>query len=348
MELVILNTALSPVFARVPSHHVEGIPIFSTRDAYVANYERIASDHVKAIDAGNENPFMDVEMWRLSEESTRRVLVQHVPAGSRVLDVGVGLGRVMGPLVQYDRFGIDISLDYLKRARDRGLQVAFSRIEDMPYTDGCFDAAIVCDVLEHVLDLNACVQQILRVIKPGGVLLVRVPYKEDLSGYLDPSMPYEFVHLRSFDEQSLRMFFEKIMRCRIDYMESVVPYPSRDRLLLRLPTRGGPLQLLAQRFAPKPWRWEARLPRQVQAFVRYVHAAVHGWMARMHPLAPLVQLGALDDERILEWIQSLRTDHRDWYELLIPHLTQAVEINVVVRKPIEEETSAMRSLGSVH
>ena len=33
---------------------------------------------------------------------------------------------------------------------------------------------------------------------------------EDLSAYLDPSCPYEFVHLRNFDEHSLRLFFERI------------------------------------------------------------------------------------------------------------------------------------------
>ena len=55
----------------------------------------------------------------------------------------------------------------------------------MPYEDGFFDAIVACDVLEHVIDLNECCRQILRVLKPGGVLIVRVPFKEDLSPYLE-------------------------------------------------------------------------------------------------------------------------------------------------------------------
>ncbi|MFX8075194.1 class I SAM-dependent methyltransferase, partial [Acinetobacter baumannii] len=79
--------------------------------------------------------------------------------------------------------GIDISLDYLRRAREAGISVCFSRIEDMPYKDGFFDAIVCTDVLEHVLDLNYCTAQILRVLRPGGVLILRVPHNDLLEVY---------------------------------------------------------------------------------------------------------------------------------------------------------------------
>jgi hypothetical protein len=53
------------------------------------------------------------------------------------------------------------------------------------------------------------------VIKPGGVLVVRVPYREDLGSYADPASQYRFVHLRNFDEHSLRLLFERIMGCEV-------------------------------------------------------------------------------------------------------------------------------------
>ena len=55
----------------------------------------------------------------------------------------------------------------------------------------------------------------LGVVKEGGVVVVRVPYKEDLKIYLHPDFPYDFVHLRSFDENSLRILFEKILNVQV-------------------------------------------------------------------------------------------------------------------------------------
>lgn len=305
-----MSVTIDSFYSRVPIEFVDGIPVFSRRDAYVENYERIASDHVKAMEAGIENPFMDIGLWKQSEESTRRLIAATVAHGSTVLDVGVGLGRVMGPLTQFQRFGIDISIDYLKHARARGLDVAFSRIEDMPFLDEIFDAAVVCDVLEHVLDLNSCAQQILRVIKPGGLLIVRVPYKEDLSGYLGPSVPYEFVHLRNFDEHSLRLFFEKIMRCRVEHVELAAPCLSPDRLKIRLPERDGFLYALVRRL----------LPEGVESDPG-------------HPLSPLLKICSYHQEQMYLWLSNLVHHHPDWAQMLLPHVTEALEINVVVRKP---------------
>jgi SAM-dependent methyltransferase len=220
----------------------DGIPQFSRVDAYVENYQRIASDHVAAMAPGHANPFIQEELWRALEDSTRRLIVKHVPEGGRILDVGVGLGRVITPLTQYKRFGIDISMDYLRRTRHAGIEVSFSRIEDMPFRDGYFDAVVVCDVLEHVLDLDFCCRQILRVLRPNGTLIVRVPYREDLSPYVSPDLPYEFIHLRSFDEFSLQLLFEKVHRCQVVELQEVAPYlQGPPRMKLRQLPLGAPL-----------------------------------------------------------------------------------------------------------
>lgn len=43
--------------------------------------------------------------------------------------------------------------------------------EDLPYQDGCFDAVVCVDVLEHVADLAKVLAEIARVLKPGGMFL---------------------------------------------------------------------------------------------------------------------------------------------------------------------------------
>jgi SAM-dependent methyltransferase len=204
---------MSPVndcYKLSPLETVDGIPVFSARNLYVDNYEQISQDHLSHLDKTGLNPFMSEEHWMEIESSTEVLLRKNAPSGSRILDVGVGLGRLLEKFPDLQRFGMDISLGYLRRARAKGIEVCRSLIEDMPYADGFYDLVVCTDVLEHVIDLNLAFENILRVLKPGGILIVRVPYRENLSGYLAPEYPYEFVHLRSFDEHSFRLFVERI------------------------------------------------------------------------------------------------------------------------------------------
>jgi 2-polyprenyl-3-methyl-5-hydroxy-6-metoxy-1,4-benzoquinol methylase len=148
-------SVVGQLYGREPISTVNDIPVFSERDAYIKNYEDIATDHVSQITESQENPFMEENLWVSLERSTREYIRKHVAQGARILDVGVGLGRLLEPLTEYQRYGVDISLDYLSIAKSRGIKVAFSKIEDLPYSTGFFDAIVVCDVLEHVFDLNS-------------------------------------------------------------------------------------------------------------------------------------------------------------------------------------------------
>lgn len=214
----------SDLLRKAPLGFDDTIPVFSCVDRYVANYQKIAADHIAATSPGSSNPFIAEELWTELDESTRELLRRYAKPGDRVLDVGVGMGRVLGPLGDLNRYGIDLSTDYLKKARAEGIRVALSKIEDMPFIDECFDMVLATDVLEHVLDLNFCTTEILRVLKPGGVLVIRVPYKEDLSPYLSETLPYELVHLRAFDENSLRLHFAKIFGMSCIEVCPVAPY----------------------------------------------------------------------------------------------------------------------------
>lgn len=292
------------IWRRDPLRSVDGIPIFSGEDRYTENYKKIAHDHVTAIQAGVENPFMDAALWRSLEDSTRDLITKYVKPRSSILDVGVGLGRLLGPLQLYERHGIDISLDYLRRAKAAGIDVAFARIEDMPYCDEVFDVAVCCDVLEHVLNLHRSTEEILRVVKPEGLLIVRVPFKEQLDGYLDPANPYEFVHLRNFDLQSLKLHFTRIFPCDWMAHSFVAPYLANPtRLRLRTLPSQSPLRDLIK-----------ELPRLA------------------HPLSPLTQLCAVSEEEILEWMRELQERHPHEFAKIVDELVIPLEVNVVLQK----------------
>jgi 2-polyprenyl-3-methyl-5-hydroxy-6-metoxy-1,4-benzoquinol methylase len=241
-------------YVRSPTRYQSGIPVFSEMDPFVANYERIASDHVDAMRDERDNPWIPNHMWHEMENATvdlTRIYVPSAEYGSvvgeaptiRILDIGVGLGRLATKLKAVlpsscEYYGVDIALPYLEVAREKGIQVALARIEDMPYHRDYFHLITCTDVLEHVPDLNLCISKILAVLKPGGHLIVRVPNREDLSPYLRDDYPYEMAHLRAFDVASLELLFTKVFRCRfVDHSPGLVT-DSASLLRYNLPVKG--------------------------------------------------------------------------------------------------------------
>lgn len=307
-----LDIKLDDKFAREPLRVEDGIPIFCETDPYVQNYERIAKDHVDAMRPGMDNPFIGDELWRELDQSTRLLIEKHLAVGSSILDVGVGLGRVLGTLAQYDRHGIDISMDYLRRARDAGIAVAFGRVEALPHKDETFDAVMACDVLEHVFDLYGCVKQMLRVLKPGGYLFVRVPYREDLKVYLQEGLPYEFIHVRSFDENSIQLLFQKVHGCTVLGVTTVAPY----------------------------WQGETRLRFRVPASGDSIHSSIKvGDWKRMgidsDGLRILRSLAEVSSEELVAWMNRMQQDSPLLFRSMCRHLLWDIEMNVVVQKPKE-------------
>jgi len=55
--------------------------------------------------------------------------------------------------------------------------------EALPFPDAYFDLVTTYQTLEHVLNVEKCLSEMLRVLKPGGILYVRAP---DYSGFFEP------------------------------------------------------------------------------------------------------------------------------------------------------------------
>lgn len=223
------------VFATEPLSVRNNIPVFSVPDSFTENYERIARDHLKSLAENGTNPWIPESLWTEMEATTIELIRKYAKPGDMILDVGVGLGRMLSHFPSLQRYGMDISHGYLEIARAKGIDVCYARVEDMPYKPGTFDVVVCTDMLEHVLDLNRCCTRILSVLKEDGVLIVRVPVHEDLSRYLDPSFPYDYVHLRNFDENSLRLLFERILKCECLEITPGGYWPLGDRLKITVP-----------------------------------------------------------------------------------------------------------------
>ena len=97
-----------------------------------------------------------------------------------VLDAGTGTGRYAIRLAQTGKHvaGIDVSEQMLDQARAKagrlGLDISFQRasVLAVPQPDESFDLVICALALAHVKDLAAAVRELVRVLRPGGHLIV--------------------------------------------------------------------------------------------------------------------------------------------------------------------------------
>ena len=72
--------------------------------------------------------------------------------------------------------------------------------ERLPFVDNCFDAVVSFAVLEHVKDPFKCAAEIMRVLKPGGVLYTQVPFLQPVHAYPN--------HFYNMTMQGLRSLFD--------------------------------------------------------------------------------------------------------------------------------------------
>jgi ubiquinone/menaquinone biosynthesis C-methylase UbiE len=263
------------VYAREPIRVQDDIPIFSETNEYTENYEQISHDHLVSTQKDGTNPFIAEKIWQEMERSTIQLIEKYSKADDKILDVGVGLGRVLSNFPSLERYGMDISFGYLKETQSKGIEVCFAQVEEMPYRPETFDLVLATDILEHVLDLNLCCAKMLSVLKRGGVLIVRVPYREDLSGYLAPENPYKYVHVRNFDEDSLRILFERVFDCEWVEATKVAHHAySGSRLKYRMPRADQAMRRVLTRMESsfpntyKKWTPKLVLPMEINVVVR--------------------------------------------------------------------------------
>jgi SAM-dependent methyltransferase len=111
-----------------------------------------------------------------------------------ILDGGCGTGVNLAHLGTRGRaVGVDLSEHAVAFCRSRGVSVARASLLALPFQDAAFDVVTSFDVLYHrwITDDAAAVRELARVLKPGGLLLVRVPALQMLWGAHD-----EAVHSR--------------------------------------------------------------------------------------------------------------------------------------------------------
>jgi ubiquinone/menaquinone biosynthesis C-methylase UbiE len=192
----------------------------SVQTRYLANYERIARDHVDhARTHEGDNPFQGWENIQANNARTVELVGEFVPEAATILEVGCGIGDLLQHFRRYVTAGLDIAQPYVDECQRRGLSVFQGRAEWTGLPAASFDCVIAADLLEHVLDVNRVVKECLRVLKKGGTFVVRVPDSEIMASYMSPGYEYEYIHLRSFQPAELWLLFQRVFPCEILALE---------------------------------------------------------------------------------------------------------------------------------
>lgn len=132
--------------------------------------------------------------------------LRELPSGSRVLDAGCGTGGMLCHLARFYTQGVDLSPHAVKLCHKRGLRlVSQASVHELPFPDSTFDAVLSLDVLYHAaVDENRALEEMRRVLKPGGLLLLNLPAFDCLRGAHDQAVcgarRYNPCHVRSLLE----------------------------------------------------------------------------------------------------------------------------------------------------
>ncbi|NUN22222.1 MAG: class I SAM-dependent methyltransferase [Candidatus Jettenia caeni] len=162
----------------------------------------------------------DEDVWaRLMEKNFKEVsllLNKIFPEKGKILDVGCGYGHFIEIMQDCGWFaqGVDPSSGTLYHAKKKGLNVIETSFDDSSFPDNFFDVVTAFYVLEHLPDPLSTAKKIFEMLKPGGVIVIRVPHTTPIVRFLsvftiDNNLYDAPYHLYDFSPMTITVLLKK-------------------------------------------------------------------------------------------------------------------------------------------
>ncbi len=188
--------------------------------------------------------------------ASHRLVIELVPPGSRVLDVGCAEGHLASALAARgcSVIGIEPDSRAAAAARGRGIEVLELDVEQVPLAAARFDVVVFADVLEHLRDPAAVLRQ-ARVAGRAVVSLPNIAHWTARRALLQGRFPredhglFDRTHLRFFTRDSAAALAREAGFAVVDERFAEAPLPLESHLAALGRLRGAALRRAPELFA---------------------------------------------------------------------------------------------------
>ena len=132
--------------------------------------------------------------------------------GEMVADLGCGDGYLTHLIEQrgFKIVSVDISESRLEKLRkkldNRRVSLLLADLSNTALSSNQFDYVVMSEVLEHIVQFEAVISEVYRILKPGGFFILTVPYNEKIRNVTCPHCFHAFNpdgHVNSFNRENL-------------------------------------------------------------------------------------------------------------------------------------------------
>jgi dolichol-phosphate mannosyltransferase len=174
-----------------------------------------------------------IPLQRYWQRRRHRITTSWARGATRVLDIGCGSSVIIQSL--NNAVGMDVSMGKLRFLRRRGIELVRGSAFALPFKDATFDCVISSQVIEHIPYDETLFSEIVRVLQPGGGLIIGTPdyatvgwqIIEPLYGALLPG-GYRDEHITHYTRESLTAI---LIRHGLVHEETA--YIARSELIMR-------------------------------------------------------------------------------------------------------------------
>lgn len=213
-------------------------------------------------------------VWRAGQERRLNLIRRYAPLEDRrVLDAGCGVGTYVTAFRRFTDavYGIDLDPAKIAPVAEHLPNLQVASVEAIPFADGSFDVVLSHEVIEHVTDDRAAVAEAVRVLGPGGRLVIYAPnrlYFFETHGFFwrgeyrfgniplinwlpNPLRNRLCPHVRAYTARGLRRLLDGLP---VKIVAHTQVYPGFDNIVARRPRLGRWLRRLLYALERTPLR----------------------------------------------------------------------------------------------
>lgn len=139
-------------------------------------FDAKASTHGASVKSSD---YFDDASFFMQREHTLRWLGEL--SDKAILDAGCGVGAFSEPLTHNNVvYGVDFSAKSLEFAAARGLHTRTGDLTALDFAEGTFDVVLCIGVIQLIPDYERVLQELARVVKPGGTMLIQTLHKDSV------------------------------------------------------------------------------------------------------------------------------------------------------------------------